>query len=520
MSNAERDARPEQDSGSQAAGQSKKPPVLGRGASHERTMKTAGGELFYRAVADWVVLHKRDKPIASMFYTGYFATDSDPAERPITFVFNGGPGAASAYLHVAAVGPRRVAFAADGGVAPPPVRLVDNLETWLRFTDVVCIDPVGTGFSRTHEHDEVSGSAPGGAAGGAAAGAGAASEKPKPSQFWEVKRDLESIGEVVSRILTTYGRWTSPVAVAGESYGGFRVARLARTLQEDVGVGLVAAILISPGIELGALLGSDYDLDHWVEIFPAMAATAHIHGRAGKDVSQAEHRTRAEDFAMSDWVMLLAQGERMPAARRAEICQRAGELIGLPAGLLDQAMGRLPREQFCRELLRGERRYIGMYDGSITSIDPFPDRPMYAGPDVTLQGLTRAFAAGINAHLRQDLGVDTELDYLLLNMEANAAWRDTGMEHFIAQTAGSMDHLRYGMALNPDIRVLISHGFYDLVTPYSSADRLVRLMKLTDEQKAQVKTEHFAGGHMFYTHDESRRRFVDVVRRFCFERER
>lgn len=515
MSNAERDDRDSQrDSGPAAPGQSKKPPVLGRGVSHERTMTTAGGELSYRAVADWMVLRKRDEPIASMFYTGYFAAESDPAERPITFVFNGGPGAASAYLHVGAVGPRRVAFAADGGVASPPVRLVDNLETWLRFTDVVCIDPISTGFSRTHEHDAEKSKE----RGSAGVGDGAPGQT-RPSQFWEVKRDLESIGEVVSRILTTYGRWTSPVAVAGESYGGFRVARLARTLQEDVGVGLVAAILISPGIELGTLLGSDYDIDHWVEIFPAMAATAHAHGLVGQGASQDEHRARAEEFAMSEWVTLLAQGERMPADRRTAICQRAAELIALPVSMLDQAMGRVSREHFCRELLRDKRRYVGMYDGSITSVDPFPDRQTYAGPDVTLQGLTRAFAAGINAHLRQDLGVETELDYLLLNMEANGAWRDASLEHFIAQTAGSMDELRYGMALNPDMRVLISHGFYDLVTPYASADRLVRLMKLTDEQKAQVKTQHFAGGHMFYTHEASRRSFVDLVRAFCFERD-
>ncbi len=488
----------------------KKPPKLGQGVSHERTTEIDSGTLNYRAVADWIVLHKRDQPIASMFYTGYFVADRDPATRPLTFVFNGGPGAASAFLHVAAVGPRRVAFADDGGVAAPPVRLIDNLETWLSFTDLVCVDPIGTGFSRTHEHGDANG--------------GAASEskpanadaKPKPSQFWEVKRDLESIGELIARILTTYDRWASPVAVAGESYGGFRVARLARTLQEDVGVGLNAAILISPAIEFSTLLGSDYNLDPWIDIFPSMAATAYAHGVAGQGRSFDEHRVAAEEFAISEWIGMLAMGERMPSDRRRVICERASGFIGLPADMLHQALGRVSNHKFCRELLRDKRLYVGKYDGTMTSVDPFPDRAAYAGPDSTLQGQTRVFTAGINAHLRQDLGVQTDLDYLLINMEANASWRDDGLQHFAAQIFGSMDSLRYGMALNPEMRVLISHGFHDLVTPYASADRLVRLMKLETEQKARVHIEHFPGGHMFYTRDDSRRAFGEVVRASCF----
>jgi carboxypeptidase C (cathepsin A) len=184
--------------------------------------------------------------------------------------------------------------------------------------------------------------------------------------------------------------------------------------------------------------------------------------------------------------------------------------------MLHAALGRVPREQFCRELLRDRRLYVGMYDAAITAVDPFPDRPAYAGPDPTLGGTTRIFASGINAHLRDDLGVKTDLDYVLLNMEANTAWRDDGMEHFIGQALGSMDELRYGLALNSGMRVLISHGYYDLVTPYSSAERLVRLMKLTPDQIPRVRTRHFAGGHMFYTHAGSRRAFTEAAFDLCY----
>lgn len=484
-------------------------PSLGKGVDRLCEIQLAGGAMHYRAVADWIVLHKRDEPIASMFYTGYFAVDADPTERPLTFVFNGGPGAASAYLHMGAIGPIRVLFDNDGNLPAPPVRLADNPESWLAFTDVVCVDPIGTGFSRSSEHKSSE----------RGADARAKQEepaKPKPSEFWEVKRDLESMGEFISRILTAHRRWRSPIVLAGESYGGFRVARMARTLQEDFGVGLNAAILISPGIEFTGILGTDYSIDHWVEMLPAFAAAAHAHGLAGKGASLAEHLAAAEELAGGDWVNLLAQGDRMAEARRRDICERAAALIGLPSELIREAGGRVTRERYCRELLRAQRRFVGMYDGSITAIDPFPDREAYAGPDPTLDGPTRAFAAGINAHLREQLGVTTDLDYVLLNMEANTAWRNEGLEHVISSALGSLDELRYGMSLNPDMRVLISHGFYDLVTPYASAERLVRLMKLTPSQTEQIKTRHFAGGHMFYTHTASRRAFADVAREYCY----
>ncbi len=479
---------------------------LGTGAQVERELALAGGTLRYRAVADWIVLQKHDEPIASMFYTGYFAADADPARRPLTFVFNGGPGAASAYLHMGAIGPTRVVVGDDGATPAPPVRLADNPESWLAFTDIVCVDPVGTGFSRSHEHDDER-----------ADKKGKGEEKPKPSEFWRVKRDIESVGQFICRVLTTHGRWRSPVAIAGESYGGFRVGRLARALQEDFGVGLNAAILISPGIELAALDGTDYDMEHWVEMLPAFAAAAHVHGLAGGGTALADHLAAAEAFAVGEWVSMLAQGDRMPEARRHQVCERAAALIGLPDAMIHAALGRITREQFCRALLRSSRRYVGMYDASITAVDPFPDRQAYAGPDPTLQGSTRLFTAGINAHLREHLGVKTDLEYVLLNMEANQAWRDDGLEHMLSQAPGSLDDLRYGMALNPAMRVLISHGFYDLVTPYSSAERLVRLMKLAPSQAGQIRTRHFAGGHMFYTHAASRRAFTGEARGFCFE---
>jgi carboxypeptidase C (cathepsin A) len=265
-------------------------PSLGTGARTQHVYRGPRGDMRYTAVADWITLREHDEAIASLFFTAYLAElpeGSDRSTRPITFVFNGGPGSASVWLHLGLVGPRRLAFAENGGLLPPPAKLVDNPESWLPFTDIVCLDPIGTGFSRTHEH------------GPKPADAKPAEKAPDPSRFWEVERDLQSVSEAIARILTKEKRWLSPVALAGESYGGFRVARLARTLQEDHGVALSAAILVSPGIELSTLVPSDYGIEHYLELFPSFAATAHAHGRAGKGVREGEHREAAEAFAAS-----------------------------------------------------------------------------------------------------------------------------------------------------------------------------------------------------------------------------
>ena len=193
------------------------------------------------------MLRKDEKPTAEMFYTRYFGR-LPGKDRPITFVFNGGPGASSVYLHFGALGPRRVAFGPRGEPLPPPHKLLDNAETWLRFTDLVFIDPIGTGLSRmipdADGKKETEKKVPG---------------AKKDVEYWGLKRDLESICEFIRKFLSRFNRWESPVYLAGESYGGFRVAKLVRLLQEDYGVALAGAVLISPALEFALLDPSDYD---------------------------------------------------------------------------------------------------------------------------------------------------------------------------------------------------------------------------------------------------------------------
>ncbi len=476
------------------------------GAETTATWMSAGTTLDYTAIAKWIVLRKKEKPAAEIFSVSYIADRH--GERPVTFVFNGGPGASSAYLHMGAVGPLRVAFPPDGTLPRLPPRLVSNEESWLAFTDLVFVDPVGTGFSRIIEDDGKEGAdkprKPG-------------SDDDGAKEYFGYKRDLESLCEFMSRWLSGHGRWGSPVFIAGESYGGYRVGRLARMVQEDTGIGLSGAVLISPALEIGTLLPNDYDTLGWVDHVPTMALAATHHGSsrafaAGAAPEEVLHE--AEQFATGEYATLLTRGASVPAGERERVLGRLADLIGLPPELVGRAEGRVGVETFARELLRDERKVLGLYDATITTTDPFPDREAFAGPDATLAGIGPAYTAAINRQLRSEIGVETDREYVVLSLEVNEAWRNDAPEHFFIPPVGATDDFRYGMSLNPHMKAFICHGRYDLVTPYYASDRLRNLMRLDPEMASRLTVRHFSGGHMFYAWEQSRREFNAAIAAF------
>jgi carboxypeptidase C (cathepsin A) len=481
------------------------------GAQSTGTWTAAGVSIGYTASAQWIVLRRKEKPAAEIFSVSYVAEGD--GERPVTFVFNGGPGASSAYLHMGAVGPVRVAFPADGTLPRLPPALVGNEESWLGFTDLVFVDPVGTGFSRVIEDDSQGGEA---------------SKQPEKAkresgdggdarEYFGYKRDLESLCEFMSRWLSGHGRWGSAVFIAGESYGGYRVGRLVRMLQETTGIGLSGAVLISPALEFAPLAPTDYDVLGWLDLVPTMAIAALHHGRsrafaAGTplgDVLEA-----AESFATGDYATLLTRGASMPAGDRERILGRLADLVGLPTEMVARAEGRITIGTFTRELLRDERKVLGLYDATITATDPFPDREAFAGPDPTLAGIGPAYTTAINRQLRSEIGVQTDREYVVLNYEVNELWRNDAPQHFFVPPVGATDDFRYGMSLNPHLKAFITHGRYDLVTPYYASDRLRNLMRLDSEMAGRLTVRHFDGGHMFYAWEESRREFTAAIAAF------
>ncbi|MDR4508982.1 MAG: hypothetical protein MRJ65_12240 [Candidatus Brocadiaceae bacterium] len=463
--------------------------------------------IFYKAHAEWIILQKNDKPLAEMFHVAYIAEDKNE-NRPLIFVFNGGPGAASAYLHLGALGPKKVLFNVDGTAPKPPVKLIDNEDSWLSFSDLVFIDPIGTGFSRMLDEEEIN--------------KGKDKEnksKVDDKEYFKLNRDLEAMGEFIQRFLSKHGRWESPVYLVGESYGGFRVACLAKRLQQGYGVGLNGVIIISPALEFILLNPSDYDIQAWTDEFPSLALAAMWHGKSKifkKGSSIVEVLKSAEDFAHNEMIKMLSLGNTMNGNEKAVIMKKMSEYLGISEEVIKKAEGRVPFRQFSRMLLKGENKVIGHYDSSIQGIDPYPDRELFEGPDPTLFGSERIFTSGINAHIRKNLCIETERDYHLLNMEVNKSWK-VEETHALLRQVGATDELRYGMALNPHMKVFITHGYHDLVTPYYSSTRLVAQMRLNRELVKNVTIKNYCGGHMFYLWKESRQNFKQDIFHFVEE---
>lgn len=459
------------------------------------------------AQAEWMTLRKHEKPVAEMFHTYYKLDSKSQKNRPLTFVFNGGPGAASAYLHIGGLGPQRVYFEPDGNLPPPPIQMKNNAESWMGFTDLVFIDPIGTGFSRIIEsakedtkENKVDG-------------------KPivEEKEFFQLNRDLDSLGEFIEKFLSRHKLWDRKIMIAGESYGGYRVAKLARRLQEGFGVGLHAAIAISPALEWSLLNPHDYDTLSFVDGFCTMALAAAFHGKSRvfkKGTSLALAKSQIEEFATNDFAISLVSGSHH-SEKNLNIWKQAADYLGLDPELLVRSQGRVRFWRFAREIFKAESKIIGFYDASIVAVDPYPDRELHQAPDPTLVSIERIFASGINHLLRSVIGVSTERRYELLSTQVNMAWRRDEQQHIFDTNVGATDDLRFAMSMNPHMKVLITHGLYDMVTPYMSSDRLASQMRLLPEQEKMLHIKHFGGGHMFYTWEKSRVEFTRWVEKIC-----
>lgn len=458
-------------------------------------MDVQGEPLSYTATAGRLPLQIEGSHKANIFFVSYWRDDPAvaPADRPVTFVFNGGPGAASAYLHLGALGPRRLVVKDDGAIPPAPARLTDNHETWLAFTDLVFVDPVGTGYSRRAD----------GSSGG------------HPS-FWETRQDIRSLAEFIRSYLTLNNRRLSPVFLAGESYGGFRAARLADTLTAEVGIGLNGIVLISPVLEFSLMYGDAYSLLPWALLLPAYAATALAHDRADfGDSSEdlADILKPVESFSLNQYLSGLAEGDRVVGEARASLYRQITQYTGLPLDLVERYRGRVPREVFARHVLASESRTVSLYDGAIVGIDPHPESRWRMGHDPVLQGLTAPLSSTMVAYLRDHLGYQTDLPYELLNPAVFQGWQWRRNERSQGYL-GAADELKAAMSLNRHLRVWIVHGYYDLVTSYFASHYVVDQMALDPAIRANLSLATYRGGHMFYTRSDARARFAEDARAF------
>ncbi len=473
-----------------------------------RSLRLEGGELRYRVTAGYLPIGEDpERPEARMFFVAYDRLGAtEPGQRPITFLFNGGPGAASVYLHLGAAGPRRLAVPEAGDLPQPPATLEDNPATWLRFTDLVFIDPVGTGYSRTVE-------APSKGSDEAAR----KDEKGEAEKFFEVEGDLDALGRFIRLYLTHFDRWASPRVIAGESYGGFRAAVLPRRLLEKFDIALNGAVLVSPALEFALLRGGErYNLLPWITLAPSFAATAGFHGLgklAGIGADPERRIGEVESFVLDRLLPGLARLGRMQESKRQRLFASYADYIGLPVDTVARKRGRIPRTSFAKRLLAGEGRIIGLYDGRLSGVDPVPDSPLYRG-DPSFERVAAPFATAFLRYLREEIGFRTDRRYRVLNRELAHRWNFEkaleGGQGFI----GGTDDLAFALTTNPAFRVVVAHGYHDLVTPYFASRYLLEQMPFDAGARARLRFLTLPGGHMFYLRAASRERFAAALAEF------
>jgi carboxypeptidase C (cathepsin A) len=441
-------------------------PVVTR---HE--LRAGGKTLKYTATTGFLPIRNPQGEVeAHVFFIAYTLDDvADLSTRPLTISFNGGPGSSSVWLHLGALGPKRVAMNDDGRMPAPPYRLVDNEATWLDQTDLVFVDPVGTGYSR-------------------------AAKPELGTKFWGVQGDIQSVGEFIRLYITRYGRWTSPLFMVGESYGTTRAAGLAGHLV-DRGIAFNGILLVSSILNFQTArftVGNDLP---YVLFLPTYTATAFHHKRLPADLQRdlAATLKEVEAWAESEYTVALARGSALTGPQRAQIVEKLARYTGLSKEYVDRANLRIEIQRFCKELLRADGRTVGRLDSRFAGFDRsgVDDSPDF---DPSMTAIRPPYTAALNDLVRRTLRFESDMPYHILGGgigawdwgSAGAGFTDTG------------DALRDAFAKNPHMRLFVGSGYFDLATPYFATEYTLAHLGLPAEQTARVTKRYYRAGHMMY----------------------
>jgi carboxypeptidase C (cathepsin A) len=431
----------------------------------EHSTDTPKGKLAYTATAGTLAFFDQSgEQTASVFYTAYVAKNGAP-NRPVTFVFNGGPGAASAFLNLGLVGPRILDLGPDARNAAQ-AQMRDNPDTWLSFTDLVLIDPIGTGWSRAAKADAA-------------------------KNFWNVRADADSMAKAVSLYVTKNNRGGSPKYLLGESYGGFRAAKVARAMEREQGIVVSGIVMLSPLMEGWLTFGDDQSALRAALELPSLAATE----LERKNALTPEALAAAEKFALTDYLTTLAGPAPQGDAARA-FYERVAQVSGLPVDAVSHERG-FVTDAFVKRLREG--KIVSRYDATFAVDDPFPEQRSPRGSDPILDGVARAYGGAFADYARNELGFKTEMTYSLLANDVTSNWDWSGGR----QQAGIDGDLRVLLSFNKSFRLLIAHGYSDLVTPYAVSRYVLDHLPPSDPPgRAQIKL--YRGGHMLYLDPQSR----------------
>jgi carboxypeptidase C (cathepsin A) len=433
-----------------------------------------------------------DAAVASMFYVAYVA-DRKPGElRPVTFAFNGGPGTSTMWLLMSGLGPVRVDAPGDQSLPPAPYRILPSDSSIVDKTDLVFMDAIGTGLSRSLG-------------------------KAKANDFWTVDADIDAFAKAIRRYIDLNKRWNSPKFIMGESYGALRAAGLAHVLQEQ-GMQTNGVVLISAILNMG-VYGSRSDQE-FVRYLPTYAAVAAYHKRLPSAPADLTGFLKsAKTFAISEYLQALALGDRLPNADRERIAEQLSRITGLSTAFLIQSHLRVPEDRFRHELLRSENRIIGRIDARFAGIggDATAASPDYDAAETAIRS---AFIATVNTYLFDDLGYKTPLRYRPEYYELiSDAWdfrhRQVGAEAVTAATV-NLD-LASVMRQNPHLRVIEVHGCYDMATPFFGAESDLDHLELDPALRGNLRIIQYESGHMIYIEPESRRRLSKDLKNFYDE---
>ena len=453
--------------------------------THHSLTVAGGGLLNYTATAGYLrPANESGKPEADIFFTAYTLEGQNRA-RPVTFAFNGGPGASSVWLHMGIAGPVR-AIAGEKVPAAPPYPAVSNPYSWLPWTDLVFIDPVGTGFSRAIPPENT-------------------------KQYFNTTDDIRLTGQFIQLYMSRFDRWRSPKCLAGESYGAMRAAGLLRYLYENFGIEIDGLLLISPALDLSIIHPDPANDLPYALLVPSYAATAWYHKKTGPEFNSGitEALAGAERWTIEQYLPALAMGSQLSGADKDRIATRLASLTSLPETLIRNRNLRIPRSEFRIELLRSEGLLPGFMDGRTTQRskgDGFLDDPTMAltiGP----------YTAVLNEYISDVLHFNPGIPYIFFSLEANSGWNWGSV--FSGNNA--VESIRRAMSRNRRLKILATAGYFDLDIPYFATTYMMNHLGIDPEMAANIKVRFFQGGHMFYTNSETLEGFTGEAAQFFTE---
>ena len=446
----------------------------------------AGDHVTYAAETGMLPVLKPDGTSrASVFYVAYTRQDTaNSGARPVMFCFNGGPGSASVWLHLGALGPRRAKMNPDGSQPAPPFGMVDNEYSVLNTSDLVFIDPVATGFSR-------------------------AGKDQKPADFFGDTADLDSVGEFIRLWTTRHGRWLSPKFLCGESYGVFRAAGLADHLRGRYGMYLNGLVLVSGVLDFSTLSGDTGNDLPYPLYLPAYTAAAHFHKKLPADLQSDLTKALAESraFARNEYTAALQAGAELPAAEHAKVVAQLARFTGLPTRIIEDNRLRIDPSVFRKQLLHDEGLILGAYDGRLTGRDgdPAANGPEFDPSSTAVMG---PFSASMNAYVRSELKFEDDLPYELL---AGVQPWDYGSHNSYPNAS---DRLASVMNQNPYLKILVCGGRCDLVCPIDTIRHSLEHMPLAQEYRKNITFAEFDAGHMMYINQPDLQKLQKALEQF------